>query len=98
MPSSKEEKFNCNKCGIEIGGHNKYLHNGMCDDCFFDKYFPEDAQVFETNVEKIKIHCRSKPIQRENQTFWEFLKSDEIDKERFQKIAKEITEKIDCTK
>ena len=98
MSNSKEEKFNCNKCGIEIGGHNKYLHDGMCDDCFFDEYFPEEAQVFETDVERIKTHCRSKSIQRENKKFWEFLKSDEIDHERFQKIVKEVTGKIDCTK
>ena len=98
MSNSKEEKFNCSKCGIEIGGNNKYLDDGMCDDCFFDEYFPEEAQVFETDVERIKTHCRSKSIQRENKKFWEFLKSDEIDHERFQKIVKEITEKIDCTK
>ncbi len=95
---SKEEKFNCIKCGIEIGGHNKYLHDGMCDDCFFEGYFPEEAQVIETDIEKIKSHCKSKPIQRENQKFWDFLKSDELYQDRFHKIVKEITEKIDCTK
>ncbi|MBI4980593.1 hypothetical protein HZC30_03495 [Candidatus Woesearchaeota archaeon] len=41
-----EEKFNCKKCKTVIGGHNQYLHDGMCDDCFFAEYFPEDAQVF----------------------------------------------------
>ncbi len=98
MSDAKEEKFNCGKCGIEIGGHNKYLHDGMCDNCFFGKYFPEEAQVFETDIEKIKMHCRSKPIQRENQRFYEFLKSGKLDQERFQKIVKEIMAKIDCTK
>jgi hypothetical protein len=93
-----EGKFNCTKCGIEIDEHNKYLHDGMCDDCFFDEYFPEEAQVFETEIEKMKIHCQSKPVQRENQKFWEFLKSDTLDQDRFQKIVREITEKIDCTK
>ena len=38
----EEEKFNCKKCNKEIGGHNKYCHDGMCNDCFFDTYFPED--------------------------------------------------------
>src|SRR3990167_8843099 len=70
----------------------------MCNICFFDKYFPEEAQVFETDIEKIKRHCRSKPIQRENQKFYEFLKSDELDQDRFQRMVKEITGKIDCTK
>ena len=36
-----EEKFTCRKCGKQIDGHNKYLHDGMCDDCFFKEYFPE---------------------------------------------------------
>ncbi len=39
MSDAKEGKFNCGKCGIEIGGHNKHLHDGMCDGCFFDKCF-----------------------------------------------------------
>ncbi len=87
---SKEEKFNCAKCGIEIGGHNKYLHDGMCDDCFFEGYFPEEAQVIETDIEKIKSHCKSKPIQRENQKFWDFLKSDELDQEEIASIKKDM--------
>jgi len=98
MSNAEEEKFNCRNCGTEIGGHNKHLHDGMRDDCFFERYFPESSQVFETDIEKMKAHCRSKPIQKENQRFWEFLRSDELDQERFQKIVKEITEKIDCTK
>jgi len=40
----EEEKFNCKKCGEEIGGHNQYCHDGMCDDCFFDAYFPENKK------------------------------------------------------
>ena len=98
MSNAEEEKYNCSKCGVEIGGHNKYLHEGMCNNCFFDEYFPEDAQVFETDIEKMKIHCRSNPIRKEDQKFWEFLKSDELDQKRFQKIVKEIMKKIDCTK
>ncbi|MBN2367519.1 hypothetical protein JXC34_00745, partial [Candidatus Woesearchaeota archaeon] len=38
----KEEVFYCKKCKIEIGGHNQYLHDGMCDDCYFDEYFPDE--------------------------------------------------------
>lgn len=46
------EKFNCKKCGKDIDGHNKYLHDGMCDDCFFEKYFPKDDKVFKNNFDK----------------------------------------------
>lgn len=98
MSNAKEEKYKCRKCGAEIGRHNKYLHDDMCNTCFFDEYFPEDAQVFETDINRMKSHCRSKPVQRENQKFWEFLKSDKLDHERFEKIVREIKLKIDCTK
>ena len=96
MSDSKEEKFNCSKCGIEIGGHNKYLHDGMCDDCFFEEYFPEDAQIFETDINEIKKIMRRQ--EKDNMSFWKWLKTDELDFERFNKIVKEVTEKIDCTK
>ena len=46
----KEESWNCRKCGITIGGHNQYLHDGMCDDCFFREYFPEDQAAYEKRV------------------------------------------------
>jgi len=35
------ETFHCRKCRKVIGGHNQYLHGGMCDDCFFETYFPD---------------------------------------------------------
>ena len=31
-------------------------------------------------------------------TFWKWLKTDELDFERFNKIVKDVTEKIDCAK
>src|SRR3989338_1654600 len=96
MPDTKEEKFKCGKCGIEIGGHNQYCHDGMCDDCYFEEYFPEDAQVFEADIEKIKIHCRMGAIKKENQKFKEFLQSADFDQERVIKIIKEIEDKIKC--
>ena len=37
-----DEIFHCKKCSKEIGGHNQYLHDSMCDDCFFGTYFPDD--------------------------------------------------------
>lgn len=36
----KEERHKCGECGKAIGGHNKYLHDSMCDGCFNKKYFP----------------------------------------------------------
>ncbi|MEK6960776.1 MAG: hypothetical protein AABX47_06385 [Nanoarchaeota archaeon] len=92
----KEEKFWCNKCKIPIGGHNQYLHDGMCDDCFFEVYFPEEAQVVETDLEQIGRHCRSKPIQKENINFKKFVLESEFDQERFAKITKEIRSKLSC--
>ena len=48
----KEELWNCRKCNIEIGGHNQYLHDGMCDDCYFREYFPEDQAAYEKRIIK----------------------------------------------
>jgi len=45
-------KFNCKKCNKEISEHNQYLHDGMCDDCFFDEYFPSpDYEKFRSAME-----------------------------------------------
>ena len=38
------KRFKCSKCGINIGAHNEYCHDGMCDDCFFETYFPEECK------------------------------------------------------
>ena len=48
----KKELWNCRKCNIEIGGHNQYLHDGMCDDCYFREYFPEDHAAYEKRIIK----------------------------------------------
>lgn len=37
-----DKTFTCTKCAAAIGGHNRFLHDGMCDDCFFESYFPEE--------------------------------------------------------
>jgi hypothetical protein len=29
-----KKEHNCKKCNIQIGKHNLYWHEGMCDDCF----------------------------------------------------------------
>lgn len=86
--------FNCKRCGIPIGEHNQYLHEGMCDEYFFDVYFPEDAQIFETDVRRFPQMCRRN--RKENLQFRNFLKSGELDQKRFDTIVKEVTEKIDC--
>jgi len=90
----KKEMFTCKRCGISIGEHNQYLHEGMCDECFFDVYFPEDAQIFETDVRRLPQMCRRD--RKENMQFRDFLKSGELDQKRFDTIVKEVTEKIDC--
>ena len=92
----KEEQFWCSKCKTPIGGHNQYLHAGMCDECFFEVYFPEGAQVIETNLRQIERQCKSKPVQRENQNFKKFVLETEFDQERFAKIIREIKSKISC--
>ena len=33
--------FNCKNCNSKIGKHNLYWHDGMCDDCFFEKYYSD---------------------------------------------------------
>ena len=35
--------FNCKQCSKKISAHNKDWHDGMCDNCFNNKYFPEDS-------------------------------------------------------
>ena len=92
----REEQFQCRKCNIAIGGHNQYLHEGMCDDCFFELYFPEEAQIIETDLEQIGRHCRSKPVQRENSNFKRFVLEGKFDQERFANITKEIMSKLSC--
>jgi Fe-S-cluster containining protein len=67
----------------------------MCDECFFDVYFPEDAQIFETDIRRFPLICRRNI--EENMQLRDFLKSGELDQKRFDTIVKEVTEKIDCT-
>lgn len=86
----------CKKCGKKISAHNKDWHACMCDECFNEEFFPEEAQIFETNLEEIEKICKRN--EKENVNFYKFLKTDELDQKRFQKIVKEIEEKIDCAK
>ncbi len=42
--------FKCGECGAFISEHNKVLHDGLCDTCFYRKYFPEDQAAYERRV------------------------------------------------
>ena len=92
----EDMKFNCKDCQKKISAHNKDWHNGLCDDCFDRVYFPEDAQIFETDLTKMKLHCGSRPILKENRSFKEFFLQTEVDLERLNKIVQEIEAKITC--
>ncbi len=35
---NEEKNFECKICKAKIGKHNLYWHEGMCNNCFFDKY------------------------------------------------------------
>lgn len=89
------ETYVCKKCGITIGGHNQFLHDGMCDECFFETYFPEEIEIFEINTKKLPALCKQR--EQENSYFYHYLKSDKLNHRRFANIVKEVTKKIDCT-
>ena len=91
----KKESFTCRRCGTLIGGHNQYLHAGMCDACFFEVYFPEEAQIFEIDAKNLSRLCRLN--YKANMDFKDFMKSGKVDQRRFKAIVKEVTGKIDCT-
>ncbi|MEA2037327.1 MAG: YkgJ family cysteine cluster protein [Nanoarchaeota archaeon] len=92
----EDMNFSCKKCGKKISAHNKDWHACMCDECFDEECFPEEAQIFETNLEEIGKICKRN--EKENIKFYKFLKTHELNQKRFEKIVKEIEEKIDCTK
>ncbi len=70
-----EKKFNCRKCKKIIGGHNQYLHDGMCDDCFFEEYFPEpNYEKARKEIERQKVFLKEE--------LQEFLGKNEIFFER----------------
>lgn len=85
----------CKKCGITIGGHNQFLHAGMCDECFFETYFPEEIEIFETDATNLPHICEQREM--ENNIFINYLKSDKLNRRRFANIVKEVAKKIDCT-
>jgi hypothetical protein len=91
----KNKIYHCDKCGRIIGGHNQFLHNGMCDDCFFETYFPEEVEIFEKDAVNLVKRCEQREI--ENTIFLHYLKSDKLNKRRFNNIVKEVEKKIDCT-
>lgn len=90
----EDMSYSCKECNKKISAHNKDWHDNMCDDCFNSKYFPEDAQIFETDINEIKKAMKMQ--EKENMLFWKWLKTDELDFERFNKIVKDVTGQIDC--
>ena len=44
MNHDEEMNFNCAECKNKISAHNKDWHNGMCDNCFDKKYFPNKGK------------------------------------------------------
>ncbi len=38
----EDMNYNCRECNKKISAHNKDWHDGMCDECFNKKYFPDD--------------------------------------------------------
>ena len=88
-------RYACKKCGITISGHNQFLHDSMCDECFFETYFPEEIELFETNPKRLSKLCEQQ--EEANTCFYKFLKSDKLNQRRFSNIVKEVTKKIDCT-
>lgn len=91
----EKDRFNCRKCGVVIGEHNQYLHDGMCDDCFFGTYFPMEVEIFEISTSKLKEICRHK--EKENMEFRNFIKNTDFDKKKFNQIVKGVESQIDCT-
>jgi len=43
MKHDEEMDFNCKKCSKKISAHNKDWHDGMCDNCFNEKYYPDNS-------------------------------------------------------
>jgi len=39
---NEDMNFDCKKCNKKISAHNKDWHDGMCDKCFNEKYYPKE--------------------------------------------------------
>lgn len=90
----ENKTYFCKKCGDPLSGYNQFLHLGMCDECFFETYFPEEIEIFETDATKLPKLCEQREI--ENNIFINYLKSDKLNKRRFANIVQEVSKKIDC--
>lgn len=63
------ERFYCKKCNTEIDGHNQFLHDGMCDDCFSEVYFPEDQKKYMRRVIMSADEKKFDPIGKKEEDF-----------------------------
>lgn len=79
---------NCRKCGIAIGNHNKYLHDGMCGDCFFSTYAPEERPPLVTDEKTMMETCKAN--EEENIRFMKLAKSGSFKQEEFDRIVSKI--------
>lgn len=93
--SVNRETYSCGKCGRPIGDHNKFLHAGMCDECFFETYFPDEIEIFEKDAGNLAKRCAENEI--ENTFFLRYVKSDKLNVKRFNHIVNQVEKKIDCT-
>ena len=45
MKHDEEMDHNCRSCDEKISAHNNDWHDGMCDTCFNEKYFPDVDEI-----------------------------------------------------
>lgn len=42
MKHDEDMNYNCKACNKKISAHNRDWHDGMCDECFNKKYYPDN--------------------------------------------------------
>ncbi|MBS3107131.1 helix-turn-helix domain-containing protein [Candidatus Woesearchaeota archaeon] len=57
MRHDEDMRFTCRKCGVKISAHNQDWHDGMCDDCFFAAYFPDDKKSADPRLAQVILHA-----------------------------------------
>ncbi len=45
MKNDEEMDYDCRECKAKISAHNRDWHDGMCDGCFYRKYFPRHSMI-----------------------------------------------------
>jgi hypothetical protein len=44
MTHDEDINYNCKKCNRKISLHNRDWHDGMCDECFDETYYPKSKK------------------------------------------------------